>query len=143
MEAFCDNPIFITVRNSVLCELGGGTGPACCTATSCNHYWDIRTGDATGFDHRPANPDHNQGSRTGRNSDATDSDEPSSNAHGSGATSQSEYADGAVSHNGRYSKPEWKSDGDNSIGYGSSSASAIGSFSAGRAKLELSGNTIE
>lgn len=127
----------------MLCELGIRAGSPRGTSTSSNDHRRVGTDEATGIDDRTADTDHHQSSRTGRNPDASNSDQPRSNPYGPSAAGESQYTDGAVSDIAGDSDAKWNSDRNNSVRYSSGRSCAIHAFSAGRANFEFRGNAVE
>jgi hypothetical protein len=127
----------------MFCKLGLGASSSRSTTASSNHYRRIRSDEATRFDDWSADPNHDQSSRTGGNSDAANSGQPGSNAHRPGSTGQSQYADGAVSNIAGDSGAKWCGDRNNSSCYNSCYACTDGTFSAGRGNFSRSSNTVE
>jgi hypothetical protein len=71
-EAYGDNPVLIPFRIIVLRKLGDGAGSpgGASTCRTTNHHRRVGAGYSTGFHHRPADPDYDQGCGTRRNPDA-------------------------------------------------------------------------
>ena len=127
----------------MLRDLGPGAGSARVTPTSSNDHRRVGTDEATSIDDRTADTDHDQSSRTGRNPDATNADQPGSNPYRPSAAGESQYTDGAVSDLSGDSDAKWNSDRNNSLRYSYGRSCAIRAFSAGRANFEFRGNAVE